>query len=53
MIKIVEYLSAFPGVKSSGKFGEMYLNKILFKNIPNEWNKQIYVHSFDCEYVPF
>ena len=49
MIDIIAYLDALQGEKASDKIGEMELNEIILKSIPNGWSKQAYVQGIDCK----
>ena len=51
MIELNEYLSYFPGSKSSEKIGDTKLNEILLNSIPNGRIKQAYVQGFCCESI--
>ena len=48
-IDINDYLSDFPGEKSSDKIVNMELNEIFLNVMPNGWSKQAYAPDFDFE----
>ena len=51
MIGLNEYWSAFPGEKERDKIGEMELNGIVLKSMPNGRSKKADVPVFYCEYI--
>ena len=51
LIDLNKYLAAFPGAKASDNIGEMEINGILLKSMPNGWSKQAYVQGFYCETI--
>ena len=53
IIGLNDYFDAFLGSKSNDKIGDMYLNDIHLKSIPNGWSKKAYVCSFDCETITY
>ena len=53
LVKLNDYMTAFPVLDATTSMGNGELNKILFHIMPNIWAKQVFLQGFDFEAIPF
>ena len=51
LTELNKYLDVFPGLNYSNNMGEVVINKILLRSMPNVWSKQDYLQGFRFETV--